>query len=41
MNDFRFIEAVDGLSQGIVIAVADAADGRLDARISQFFGVFD
>jgi hypothetical protein len=26
MNDFSFVEAVDGFSEGIVVAVTDAAD---------------
>ena len=30
MNDLGLVEALDRLSQGVVIAIADAADGRLD-----------
>ncbi len=32
---------VDRLGESIVIGVADAADGRLDAGLSQALGVFD
>src|SRR6202162_3667356 len=35
------VEAVDGLGQGVVVAVADAADGRLDPGFGQALGVFD
>jgi hypothetical protein len=41
MNDLGFVEAVDGLGQGVVIAVADAADGRLDPGLGQALGVLD
>jgi len=33
VDDLGLVEAVDGLGQGVVIAVADAADGRLDAGL--------
>ena len=32
MDDLGLVEAVDGLGECVVIAVADAADGRRDAR---------
>jgi hypothetical protein len=41
VDDFGFEEAVDRLGERVVIAVADAAHGRFDARIRQPFGVFD
>jgi hypothetical protein len=41
MDDLGFVEAVDRLGESIVIGVADAADGRLDAGLSQALGVFD
>ena len=41
MDHLGLVEAVDGLGQGIVVAVADAADGWLDAGLGQALGVFD
>jgi hypothetical protein len=41
MDRLGFVEAVDGLGEGIVVAVADAADRRLDARRGAPLGVFD
>jgi hypothetical protein len=41
MDDLGFVEAVDRLGQSVVIAVADAADGRLDAGFRQALGVTD
>jgi hypothetical protein len=41
MNDFRFEETVDCLSQCIVIGIPDAADGRCDFGFRQPLGVFD
>ena len=32
-DHFGFVESVDGLGEGVVVAVADAADGRLDAGV--------
>ena len=40
-DDFSFVEAIDGLGQGVVIAVTDAADRRLDPGFSQALGIFD
>jgi hypothetical protein len=40
MDDLRIVEAVDGLSERVVVAVADAADGRLDPGFCQALGVF-
>lgn len=40
MDDLGFEEAVDGLGQGIVIAVADAANRGFDACFCKAFGVF-
>ena len=31
VNDFRLVQAVDSLCEGVVVAVALAADGGLDA----------
>ena len=41
MNDLCFVEAVDRLGESIVIGVADAADGWLDAGLGEALGVFD
>ena len=41
MDDLGLVEAVDGFGERIVVAVADAADGRLDPRFGQALGVFD
>ncbi len=41
MDQLGLVEAVDGLGERVVIAVADAADRRLDAGLGQAFGVFD
>jgi hypothetical protein len=32
MNQFRLVQAVDRFSQRVIVAVATAADGRLDTR---------
>ncbi len=37
MNQFRLVQAVDRFSQRIIVAVAPAADRRLDASLSQPF----
>ena len=41
MDDFGLVEAVDRFGQGVVIAVADAADRGFDAGLRQAFGVSD
>jgi len=41
MNDLGFVEAVDRLCESIVIAVADAADGRLDPSFGPALSVAD
>ena len=41
MDDLGLVEAVDGLGQGVVIAVADTADRRLDAGLGEALGVLD
>src|ERR1700690_2256919 len=41
MDDLGFVETVDGFGESVVVAVADAAYGRLDARFRQALGVFD
>ena len=33
MNDLGLVEAVDGFGEGIVVAVADAADRWLDTGV--------
>ncbi len=39
MNQFRLVQAVDRFSRRIIVAVAPAADRRLNAGISQPFAV--
>ena len=41
MDDLGLVEAVDRFGEGVVVAVADAADRRLDAGLGQALGVFD
>ena len=41
MDQFGFVEAVDRLGQRVVVAVAFAADRRLDAGLSESFAVAD
>jgi hypothetical protein len=41
MDHFGLVETVDGLGQRIIVAVADAANGRLDTGFGQALGVFD
>jgi len=41
MDHLGFVEAVDGLGESIVVAVADAADRGLDARRGKPLGIFD
>jgi len=41
MDDFRLEQADDRFGKGVVAAVADAADRRLDAGIGQPFAVLD
>ena len=41
MNDLCFVKAIDGFGEGVVVAVADAADGWFDAGLRQSFGVFN
>jgi hypothetical protein len=41
MDDLGFVEAVDRLGESVVIGVADAANGWLDAGLGQALGVFD
>lgn len=41
MDDFRLEEAIDGLGESVVVAVADAAHGRFDAGLAQPLGVAD
>lgn len=38
MNQFRLVQAIDGLGQRVVVAVAATANRRLDARFGQSFG---
>ncbi len=39
MNQFGLVQAVDGLSQGVVVAVAPATHRRLDASFRQPLGI--
>lgn len=41
MNDLGLVEAVYRFGEGIVVTVADASDGRLDACFSQALGISD
>jgi len=41
MDDLGLIEAIDRLGEGIVVAVADTADRRLDAGLGEALGIFD
>jgi hypothetical protein len=41
VDHLGFLEAFDGLGQGVVIAVANAADGRLDPGLGEALGVLD
>ena len=41
VDDLGLVEADHGLGEGVVIAVADAADGGLQAGLEQPLGVFD
>ena len=41
MDQLRFVKSVDGLGQGVVIAVAPAADRRLDTGFCQLFRISD
>ena len=41
MDYFGLVEAVDRLGEGVVVAVADAAHGRLNACLGQTLGVAD
>src|SRR5882757_7201493 len=41
MNDLGLVEAVDRLGEGVVVAVADAADGGLDAGFGWALSVAD
>ncbi len=39
MDQFGLIQPVNGLGQRVVVAVAAAADRRLDPRLGESFGV--
>lgn len=41
MDDFSLVETVDRFGEGVVVAVADASDGRLDASFCQPLGIPD
>src|SRR6202034_3558684 len=41
VNDLRLEQADDGLGQGVVVRVANAADGALDPRNGEALGVPD
>src|SRR5262245_45706755 len=41
MDQLSLEQPDDGLGKSVVVAVTDAADGRLDAGFRQAFGVFD
>ena len=41
MDHLGFVEAVDGFGEGIIVAVTDAADRRLDACRGKPLGILD
>jgi len=41
VNDLSLVKAVDGLGERVVVGIADAADGGLDAGLGQALGIFD
>ncbi len=41
MNELGFVEAIHGFREGVIIGIADAADGRFDAGIEQALGIAD
>ena len=41
MDDLSLVEAVDRFGEGVVVRVADAADGRLDPGFGEPIGVID
>ena len=41
MNDLGFVEAIHGFREGVIIGIADAADGWFDAGLDQALGVSD
>ena len=41
MDDLRLVETVDRFGEGVVVGVADAADGRLDPGFGETLGVLD
>ena len=41
VDDLGLEQAVDSFGEGIVVGIADAADGRFDAGLQQALGVFD
>ena len=41
MDNLGLEQAVDGFDEGIVVGIADAADGRLDPCLGQAFSVAD
>src|SRR5690606_15831239 len=41
MDHFGLVQAVDRLGESVVVRVADAADGGLDARFGQALGILD
>jgi hypothetical protein len=41
MDDLSLVEAVDRFGEGVVVRIADAADGRLDPGFGEPLGVLD
>ena len=41
MDDLSLVEAVDRFGEGVVVKIADAADGRLDPGFGEPLGVLD
>jgi hypothetical protein len=38
MDDFTFVETVDRFGEGVVVRIADAADGRFDSGFGEPLG---
>ena len=41
MDDLSLVEAIDRFGEGVVVRVADAADGRLDPSFGETLSVLD
>ena len=41
MDDLGLVETVDRFGEGVVVAIADTSDGRLDSRLGQSLRILD